>query len=42
MQKPQAIVIDAELEAVAGPWLDEIVDKILLIFLRVALCRLPA
>ena len=40
--KAAGFVIDAELEAVARPWLDEIVDKILLIFLRVALCRLLA
>ena len=40
--KAAGFVVDAELEAVAGPWLDEIVDKVLLIFLRVGLCRLLA
>src|SRR4030095_7661485 len=37
-----SLVVDAEFKAVAGPWLDEIVDKILGIFVRHAFCCLLA
>ena len=37
-----SLVIDTEFKAVAGPWLDEIVDKILRILVRQAFCCLLA